>query len=205
MPATKTDLTINGKNALGKSTSNKISYVNPEISNTQAILLAQKFNALTTNIYEATTRTDKTDIDAINPRTMTQLKFYWQEDGSTPAAADVPADGIINLTTAQIVQKQIPIFFKTPFDGTAPIIENYSDDAESGTTAATDTQISFYGDKGYWNFQKNGWTIYIANGVSSASRTDLTPRQIKFKVRFLATVQFDAWEKEFTINITEAE
>ena len=74
MPATKTDLTINGKNALGKSASNKISYVNPTISTTQAILLSQKFNALTTNTYESTTRTDQTILDATTPLVLTQIR-----------------------------------------------------------------------------------------------------------------------------------
>ena len=60
----KTDLTINATSATdGKKVTNKISYVNPNITNNQAITLAQAINSLTTDSYTKTIRTDTTDCD----------------------------------------------------------------------------------------------------------------------------------------------
>lgn len=60
----KTDLTINATSATdGKKVTNKISYVNPNITNQQAITLAQAINNLTTDSYTKTIRTDTTDCD----------------------------------------------------------------------------------------------------------------------------------------------
>lgn len=60
----KTDLTINATSATdGKKVTNKITYVNPNITNNQAITLAQAINDLTTDSYTKTVRTDTTDCD----------------------------------------------------------------------------------------------------------------------------------------------
>lgn len=60
----KTDLTINATNQLGKKVSNKISYVNNNITNSQAVQLATMINGLTNNTYSSTTKTQQTTCDA---------------------------------------------------------------------------------------------------------------------------------------------
>lgn len=60
----KTDLTITTTSATdNKKVTNKISYVNPNLSNNQAIELAQAITNLTTDSYSKTTRTDTTECD----------------------------------------------------------------------------------------------------------------------------------------------
>ena len=60
----KTDLTITTTSATdNKKVTNKISYVNPNLSNNQAIELAQAITNLTTDSYLKTTRTDTTECD----------------------------------------------------------------------------------------------------------------------------------------------
>lgn len=60
----KTDLTINAVNQLGKKVSNKVSYVNNNITNSQAVQLATMINGLTKNTYSSTTKTQQTTCDA---------------------------------------------------------------------------------------------------------------------------------------------
>lgn len=59
---TNTSLTINSTQN-GKKVTDKISYVNPNITTQQAVLLAQTINSLTNNAYISTTRQDTTDLD----------------------------------------------------------------------------------------------------------------------------------------------
>ena len=78
----KTDLTINATSATdGKKVTNKISYVNPDITNNQAIMLAQAICSLTTDSYNKTTRTDTSDCDVNTkiPRTLTYCKIAGRE------------------------------------------------------------------------------------------------------------------------------
>lgn len=59
---TNTSLTINSTQN-GKKVTDKISYVNPNITTQQALDLAQAINNLTNNAYVSTTRQDTIDLD----------------------------------------------------------------------------------------------------------------------------------------------
>lgn len=64
----KTDLTITTTSATdNKKVTNKISYVNPNLTNNQAITLAQAITDLTTDSYLKTTRTDTTECEDTKP------------------------------------------------------------------------------------------------------------------------------------------
>lgn len=74
----KTDITINATSSVdGKKVTNKISYVNPDITNSQAMALAQAFNDLTTDSYNSTTRTDTTNCEeqASKPAFLTNISM----------------------------------------------------------------------------------------------------------------------------------
>lgn len=55
---TKTTITINALDANDKKVTNNITYVNPDITDANAIILAQKISSLTTDTYVSTERTD---------------------------------------------------------------------------------------------------------------------------------------------------
>ena len=64
----KTDLTITTTSATdNKKVTNKISYVNPDLTNNQAIELAQAITDLTTDSYLKTTRTDTIECEETKP------------------------------------------------------------------------------------------------------------------------------------------
>ena len=103
---TNTSLTINSTQD-GKKVTDKISYVNPNITDKQARLLAQTFNALSQNAYVSTDRTDTTNLDSIPKasRTFSAMRItnsnYSVQKNITPTVDNVYN---INLTLAQVPQ-----------------------------------------------------------------------------------------------------
>jgi len=97
----KTDLTITSTdNVTGKKVTDKISYVNPNITNSQAVTLAQAVNALTKNTYTSTTRTDQTDCDTPKAtRAITINALHW---GNTQNANVTTSIGDSNNLTVKI-------------------------------------------------------------------------------------------------------
>lgn len=204
--AKKTDLTITSLNSTdNKKVTNKISYVNPNITNNQAILLAQSIASLTTDSYQSTTRTDTTECDVTINRPVTVKYAHTSGQGSTSTIYDdVPQDGVINLTTEQIFNKQlILILTTTTRDGCAPIIDIISD--TDTVKPLLFTEGKFYYDASYSAVYYNSWLIYFATNASSSAsgRDDITARTFVARITFNASSTVDAWSKEFTFVITD--
>ena len=85
---TNTSLTINSTQN-GKKVTDKISYVNPNITTQQALDLAQAINNLTNNAYVSTTRQDTIDLDGSGGKPALTFTAYCagkKTDGSGGAA-----------------------------------------------------------------------------------------------------------------------
>lgn len=193
----KTDLTITTTSATdNKKVTNKISYVNPNLTNNQAIELAQAISSLTTDSYFKTTRTDTTDCDATRPRPMEFCRYRKNNNWY-----DVPTDGAISMTTAEITAKSLSIMVKTVNDGIAMQILDFTD--TNTEKPCNVNQIQFGGAIGDPAL-KDRWRALINNGAFSADQTDIPACTITFKIKFDQTYQYDEWEKTITFTITEA-
>lgn len=195
--STRTDLTITSTNHndASKKVTNKVNYVNPNITNQQAVTLANMFADLTKDTYQSTTRTDTTDCDTIITRPMS-LTY----GGGSTNYGNVPADGICNITT-NANMKTISFYATTTLD-TAPQILNFIDNAQDFTIGLTDA--TWGGDYG-WNSGKNKWTINFSKNIDPANKVQITPRTITFTLHFDATTQYNAYDKDITINVTAEE
>ena len=180
-----------------------VSYINPNATGTELVELAETYVGLTNDNYVKTTRIDKTDCDTetTTDRLITSIK---SRDGRSGGYYhDVDATGIINLTTAQIIDKQLMLVIKTPNDGASPVIEDFSDtDTEHPIGLITSTWSSTLIAS---SDQQNGWTITFADTGSSSQRTDITARIVSFKIHFDRTETYYSYEKQITFNITAAE
>lgn len=187
MPAARTDLTITSINHAdsNKKVTNKLSYVNPNITNQQAVTLANMFTDLTKDTYSKTTRTDTTDCDNTIQRPITSITYTYDNNGSS-ATADVPADGVINITTTKVRNREYSIMIYTPYDSANL---TYSD-----LVYTTEDPINFIRSVSY----STSRLIIFSTGT-------VTTGQVKFTLHIPATSQYDAWTKDFTFNITTAE
>lgn len=198
--STNTKLTIKSRSYADdkKTVSNTINYVNPNISNQTALQLAQRINALTLNSYKSTDKIETTELDSIIPkgaRTFNSFTYTKTVDG-TAQSIEVPADGIINITTSEIRNKQINFTIGMTFDGEAPEMEDVS-----STSNANLAQIS-YAWLGY-SSQINNWSIIFATHADYGQRQDITAGVISFNLHFDETDEFAAYNKSITVNITE--
>ena len=195
--STRTDLTITSTSHsdANKKVTNKVNYVNPNITNQQAVTLANMFVDLTKDTYQSTTRTDTSDCDTVITRPMTDFTFNY---GSNTMS--MPTDGICTFTTDANI-KNCNIKFKTPLDS-APQILNFNDDAEENKIGLT--SISYGGENG-WSGSRGIWTIDFSKSADGSQRTQITPRTITFTLHFDATTQYNAYDKDITINVTAEE
>ncbi len=191
---TNTKLTINTlSSATGKKVTNNISYVNPNITNAQAVTFGNMLTDLTKDEYQSTTRTDTTDCDTSITRPITELTYGYS--GSNPIA--VPSNFIIDIPTSDTL-KILSVKFKTPLDS-APQILNFVDNAEENKIGLID--ITYGGEYG-WTSGKGFWTVDLASSSDVPQRKVITPRTITFTLHFDATPNYDAYDQEFTFNIT---
>lgn len=200
----KTDLTINSTSATdGKKVTNKISYVNPNLTNREAITLAQAISSLTTDSYTKTTRTDTTDCDTTTSRPITSIKYRRKADVSASSSSwyDVPADGNITFAENLIGGKSLQILIDTIVDGQAPTVYDVTDDSQ---TPVDLNNYQFGGPIGDTVLKKK-WFFTFNNGMYAQDQTAITPRTVSFKIKFNGTHQYDAWEKTFTFTITGGE
>lgn len=198
--STRTDLTITSTNHSDatKKVTNKVNYVNPNITNQQAVTLANMFVALTKDTYSNTTRTDTTDCDISMNRPITSLKY---QQKTTPYYVNVPADGVINMTTDEIAtSNSLRLQINTPFDGTCPMVLNLTDTAE---TNKVDLHSISYGGPAGLTDRIGVWQIQLQ--IDTNGSVAITPRTVYFTLHFNATNMYDAYDKEITFNITAEE
>lgn len=195
---TKTTITINSTND-GKKVTDNINYVNPNISDANALLLAQKINALTNNTYASTDRTDKRNLSDITPRTFTDIRYGFT---GNPNKA-LPDDGIINcLTTdwSRIISGNTGYYaFNLRFWGVEdPVVPTW-EFSSNGDTAWHTNSFSY-------GYPTSRWSIDMVNvGLCTEDMDAMVPQTLTAKLTFPATANFDEWSKTFTIIITEPE
>ena len=193
----KTTITINATDIDGKKVRNNITYVNPEISNSNAIILAQKISSLTTDTYESTDRTDVTNLDNIVQRQFTKIQYNTTRG---TIFTDAPADGIINRTTAQmqlVDSSYYRIGFR--FIGSQamclPTLEVSSSIAQT-----------WHRWQGVYSFPDSLWGAdqWTFQLTSDINQTEILPQIVTAKFTFPAYGGYDEFTKTFTVNITEA-
>lgn len=186
--STRTDLTINVlNNVSGKKTTNKISYVNPNISNTQAVTLANMITDLTKDTYHSTTRTDTTDCDnsiTLNP----ELHYVCKNESGEYVSPTIPTSGVINILTSRVYAQTLTITIGNVGNIAMPHILNLTDSDTTNPVQMTETKLSSSG----W------WTI----SFQTSPKSDITARTVNLTLHFDDTTQYDAYNKTITFNIT---
>ena len=169
-----------------------ITYINPLTSSQELIDFAQSIVAVTNDSYDKTTRIDKIDCDNVNQRTVSLFQY---QVGSV-SFTNVPADGIINLTTAQAISGGSARFiFKLRMNDMAfiPTLEYSS----TSNNVISDTEVQYNSAKFYGsskNLLQCGFIII---------QEPLDPQVITVKLSMPATETFDVWTRTLTFNITE--
>ena len=169
-----------------------ITYINPLTSSQELIDFAQSIVAVTNDSYDKTTRIDRIDCDNANQRTVSLFQY---QVGSV-SFTNVPADGIINLTTAQAISGGSARFiFKLRMNDMAfiPTLEYSS----TSNNVISDTEVQYNSAKFYGsskNLLQCGFIII---------QEPLDPQVITVKLSMPATETFDVWTRTLTFNITE--
>ena len=179
----------------GTKKQKSVSYIDPNASNTELIAFAQGMVSLMADTsYESTTRIERTECDTIQPRTCTVTYRIIESASLTP----IPNDGIITVTTSANL-KTITVAAETSFDVPLQVL-NFTD---SNTDSPIKVVQLDWGMPGGWTAYVGKWVIEIATAVSS--RAQITPRTVTFTLHFNGTNQYDAWDKEVTINVEAGE
>lgn len=162
-----------------------ITYVNPNLSDANAKLLAMKINALTKNAYDTTERIDTRDLDTDSKtdRTLT-LKI---QDAQTSTTANVPLD--LSQDTFDIPLSYI----QTSNTSTAMTLG----------VPADDTSKLFLSNLTGASLQWNQLT-YITSYTGYSWRFNYEQITEPFTVSFTLALPnnnlYNAWEKSITIN-----
>ena len=190
---TKTTLTINSTYD-GKKVTDNINYVNPNISDANALLFAQKINALTNNTYASADRTDKRELNSTSPRVFT-TKY-----GITGNATTTFEGNTINLTTSQCSAARVGSYYRF-FLGFFPFTEGYLPFVECDSSAGiqiTCSTVSYPSSR----WANGGISIQVVTEDYESEQT-IQPQSINVKVTFPAWGNYDEWSETFTLNITE--
>lgn len=197
--STNTKLSIKSKDPYNKNVTDTINYVNPNISRNTALELAQKINALTNNSYQQTEKIETTELDSMIPKAQRPITAFKFQRGNV--YEEVPADGIINIAASAITNNSIRFQITTPYDGTAPMIQDYTDTPVNPQATVTQlSSITWTGPAGL-NDRRNLWQIQYQCDLNSTIA--ITPRSISFTVAFIETEQYESLARAITLNVTE--
>ena len=189
---TNTSLTINSTKD-GKKVTDKISYVNPNITDKQAVLLAQTLNSLSNNSYVSAERTDITELNAQKAlRNFASARFTTY--GNKPShyiTFDEGDDYTVDIPLSEIQESSPTLTFwaRSNSFNKLNIVPQINTDATFLLASWRSPDLT----TGGW---ANAWTFDIK--LTSYSTQTLT-----FKVAFPADDTYDERELNFTINITE--
>lgn len=179
-----------------KTVTDTINYVNPNLDNSKALELAQRLNALTLNSYRSTNKIETTELDSIIPKGARTLNIVYITKGGQGLQLDT-SNPTITFTnqTAYIVNNQtiINLRITTPYDGTAPVIQNLQN------TASTTWQLSSiqYGFQGSGStLLRNLWNITIISD-------EFTADTVTFTIHFDETATTAAYDLPITVIFTE--
>ena len=194
-----TSITINTTDyKTGNVQQKTITDLNPNADSTKLATWAQMTAALSKDAYAKTVRTEKTDVDNATPKPSRTVSFirYYRGLGASQTFDDVPEDGVIDLIINTDVAKALIIFIKTPFDETVPVLKDFH---STNNAVLVSYQYSFVS---YAN-SDDCWRFALATHEAQAAQADLTPGTISFTLHFDESDEFAAFDKPFTINITE--
>lgn len=186
----QTNLTINYTDATtGKKSSDKISYVNPNITDQQALTLSQAFANLSQNTYVST---DKTDTYNINTEQKTVRDPQWQvyliNGGSTERTTNTTISVPVNQVRWSNNAFQFALFPRAGVNDPArPILSN----VQTTGTSVNPNIVTNY-------LEVNSYVYQIALGENE-------PQTITFTLSFIETSTHQAFSKNYTIIITNSE
>lgn len=187
----QTNLTINYTDATtGKKSSDKISYVNPNITDQQALTLSQAFANLSQNTYVST---DKTDTYNINTEQKTVRDPQWQvyliNGGSTERTTNTTISVPVNqVRWSNNNTFQFALFPRAGVNDPArPILSN----VQTTGTSVNPNIVTNY-------LEVNSYVYQIALGENE-------PQTITFTLSFIETSTHQAFSKNYTIIITNSE
>lgn len=188
---TNTSLTINSTDANNKKVTNKISYVNPNITNQQALTLAQTIAALTTDTYDTTIRTDSIELDTTKPDRTIQAARVVSNSTGVNVMTDLSGDITVDFPLSKLGNNNdLQIWIRsTSFERMTklPIIEGMTLYGLSYRTSAYDGG-SF---PNYWTFN----TFLIEHTAQTLNYTITFPEDSTYAEKVI----------NFTVNITEEE
>lgn len=131
-------------------------------------------------------------IDPKAARPITQLRYMLPNNSYT----NVPDNGVIHIASS--TSKSLRVQITTPYDGTAPVLSDFSDDATDHILLLS--TISWSGEAGLSD-RRNLWQIQFNCDVNST--IDITPRTVSFNISFTGSAQYEPWSKNFIFIYTE--
>lgn len=174
-------------NADGKSTvTDNITYVNPNLSDANAKLLAMKINALTLNAYDTTERIDTRDLDT-DSKTDRTLTLKIQNAQTSTSAANVTLD--LSQDTFDIPLSYIQT-------------SSTSSGMSLGVPANETSRLflsNLTGASLQWN-QLNYNTTYTSFSWRFTYEQITEPFTVSFTLNLPNNNLYNAWEKSITIN-----
>lgn len=127
-------------------------------------------------------------------RPITSMKYTLVVSGSG-TSTNIPNDGIINMTTAEVRSKGIQIVIKTPCD----VMPRLLDFSSSSNAQFASAEYHFIG----YSLDDDAWNLILATGQSYDMRQNVSAGVISFTLHFDETDEFAAFDQPITINITE--
>ena len=183
----------------GKAQQKTITNINPAASSADLATWGAMTAALTKDTYSKTTRIDRTECDTPKA-TRTTSKLRWES--SSHSATNVPSDGIINISTADVAKgsssyAKITIGIKISDQlilPTTSISSSVSTEEWAVVTMSYTTSNNVYSTKDEWAI-----TFSLTNGNNPVAQT------VTIDITFPETNTSAAWSKTLTFNITEEE
>lgn len=174
----------------GKAQQKTITDINPQASSAKLATWGEMTAALTKDNYAKTTRIDKTECDTVTTLTP-ELHYACKNESGEYVSPTIPSSGNINILTSRIYAQTLTITIGNVGNITMPHVLNITDSETANPVQMTETKLSSSG----W------WTI----AFQTSPKGDITARTVKFTLHFDATAQYDAYDKDITINVTEPE
>ena len=191
---TRTDLTITSTNHsdANKKVTNKINYVNPNITNQQAVTLANMFVDLTKDTYQSTTRTDTSncDNDTRADYPITRMDWIDNSSGSTTTPQFTISDPVIDAKTNSFSGKQFQIRIQVPYISAPTAL------------SSSDNWINLkmqYGFLSASSLPVNTWVISLYT-----TQETIATENFNVTLHFDGNAQYKRFDLTVAVNITEA-
>ena len=196
MSATRTDLTITSINHSDatKKVTNKVNYVNPNITNQQAVTLANMLVDLTKDNYQSTTRTDTTDCDTDTRANypITKIDYVKTVSGSQTYPQIDLNNPVINMIADNFgVSKTLILRINTSYIS-MPIV--------TCTSSNWNFAGAVYAMHSSMGAQVNAWTVRLYTDQET-----ITPEQSTITLHFDGNNQYKPFDIDIAFNIATEE